>query len=57
VRVVECNFCGETLSAANDEELVTVASQHMDEQHPEGPPDEAKLRELVSGHAYDAMDS
>ena len=57
MRVVECNFCGETLSAANDEELVVVASRHMDEQHPEGSPDEAELRELVTSQAYDAMDS
>jgi predicted small metal-binding protein len=57
VRVIECNFCGETLSAANDEELVKTARRHMEEQHPEGAPDEARVRELVGEQAYDAMDS
>ena len=57
MRVIECNFCGETLSAANDDELVKTARRHMEEQHPDGAPDEARVRELVGEQAYDAMDS
>jgi predicted small metal-binding protein len=54
---MECNLCGETLSAANDDELVRTARRHMDEHHPESALDEARVRELVGEQAYDAMDS
>jgi hypothetical protein len=57
VRVMECNVCGETLSAANDEDLVATVRRHMDDQHPEAAPDEARLRQMVDERAYDAMDS
>jgi hypothetical protein len=54
---MECNVCGETLSAATDEELVQTARRHMDDQHPDAAPDDARLSELVEERAYDAMDS
>ena len=57
MRVMECNVCGETLSAANDEDLVATARRHMDDQHPDAVPDEARLRDMVDERAYDAMDS
>jgi hypothetical protein len=57
LRVIECSVCGETLSAANDEELVAAARRHMDERHPDGAPDDAQLRALVGERAYDASDS
>ena len=53
MRVIECNFCGETLSAANDDELVKTARRHMDERHPDEQPDDAQVR----AQAYDASDS
>lgn len=57
MRVIECNFCGECLSAANDDELMQTARRHMDERHPEQAPDDAQVRDLVGQQAYDAMDS
>jgi predicted small metal-binding protein len=57
VRVIECNFCGQTLSAATDDELVKSARRHMDERHPDQACDEAQVRGLVDQQAYDAMDS
>jgi predicted small metal-binding protein len=53
VRVIECPFCGETLAAATDDELVETVRRHMDERHPEEAYDDAQVREL----AYDASDS
>ena len=57
MRVIECNFCGETLSAANDGELVEETRRHMDELHPEQGQDDARVREVVATQAYDASDS
>ena len=55
--MIECNVCGETLSAANDDELVAITRRHMEERHPDGAPDDAQLRALVGERAYDASDS
>ena len=33
MRVIECNFCGETLSAANDAELRACVLRHMESEH------------------------
>jgi len=57
MRVIECNLCGEALSAANDDELVATARRHMDERHPDDAPDAAALQALVAEQAYDASDS
>ena len=57
MRVIECNYCGECLSAATDDELIAAARRHMDERHPESAADEAQVRALVAEHAYDATDS
>ena len=56
MRVIECNECGETLQAANDEELVRVLGAHMESEHDEAV-DAEELHELVEGEAYEAMDS
>jgi len=55
--VMECNVCGETLSGANDEDLVATTRRHMEDQHPEAAPDEVRLSKMVDERAYDAMDS
>jgi predicted small metal-binding protein len=57
MRVIECNECGETISAASDEELVGRLSKHLSEEHDVSEPDEEELTELVEGEAYEAMDS
>jgi len=56
VRVIDCD-CGQTLQAANDDDLERVVRRHMDERHSDdGLTDEA-VRELVSEKAYTASDS
>jgi predicted small metal-binding protein len=56
MRVIECNECGETLGAANDEELVRVLGAHLQTEH-DMQVDQDELFELVEGEAYEAMDS
>jgi predicted small metal-binding protein len=56
MRVVECNICGETVTAADDEELARRLADHLSEEHDETPGDDAVLS-TVDREAYDAMDS
>jgi predicted small metal-binding protein len=56
MRVIECNECGETVSAANDEELVARLSEHLAAEH-DIQADEEEVADLVHEQAYDAMDS
>jgi hypothetical protein len=55
--VIECDICGETLSAANDDELLAALRSHMQERHAGESPGDAGLRDLVEREAYDATDS
>ena len=57
MRVIECNVCGETVSAANDEELVRRLGIHMEAEHSSAAFDESEARELVAREAYTASDS
>jgi predicted small metal-binding protein len=57
MRVIECNECGETISAASDEELVGRLAAHLTEEHDVEEPDEEELTDLVEAEAYEAMDS
>jgi hypothetical protein len=56
-RTIECNVCGEPLSAANDEELLVLVQEHYTREHREAAVDEAQARELVAREAYDAGDA
>jgi predicted small metal-binding protein len=56
MRVIECNECGETISAVDDQELMSRLSTHLGEEHEEAP-DEEELELLVADEAYDALDS
>jgi hypothetical protein len=56
MQVIECNECGETLQAAENEELVKILGKHLETEH-EIEPDEEELTELVEAEAYEAMDS
>jgi len=56
MRVIECNECGETIQAANDEELVRNLGAHLASEH-DMDVDEEELTELVEAEAYEAMDS
>jgi len=57
VRVIDCNICGATVKAANDEELARELSQHMQEDHPDADWEDEQAGELVSAQAYTATDS
>ncbi|HEX5619385.1 MAG TPA: DUF1059 domain-containing protein [Solirubrobacteraceae bacterium] len=56
MRVIECNECGETVSAANDEELVRKLAGHLRDEH-DLEPDEEEVADLIHDEAYDATDS
>ena len=56
MRVIECNECGETVSAANDEELARNLGRHLREEH-DNEPDDEEISDLVHEEAYDATDS
>jgi predicted small metal-binding protein len=56
MRVIECNECGETITAANDAELVRTLGAHLAAEH-DMDVDEEELTELVEAEAYEAMDS
>jgi predicted small metal-binding protein len=56
-RVIECNICGEPLSAANDEELLGQVRRHIETEHPDSAVDEDQAREMISSEAYDAGDA
>ncbi len=56
MRVVECNICGETISAESDAELKGRLGDHLGSVHDQGASPE-ELDELVDGEAYEATDS
>ncbi len=56
MRVIECNECGEAISAANDKELSRRLASHLMEEHSVEPAAD-DLEELVDGEAYEAADS
>lgn len=57
MRVIECNVCGETISAAHDDDLLRRLREHMEARHDSTSFDEAQARETVAREAYDASDS
>jgi predicted small metal-binding protein len=56
MRVIDCE-CGHTLQAANDDDLVKVAREHMGEKHPDMELDDEGVRKLVADQAYEATDA
>jgi hypothetical protein len=56
-RVIECNICGEPLSAATDDELLGQVQRHYASEHPDSNLDEEQAREMISREAYDAGDA
>jgi len=56
MRTIECNECGEPITAADDEELARNLAAHLTGEH-DAEPEEEELAELVASEAYDAMDS
>jgi predicted small metal-binding protein len=56
MRTIDCEECGETLTAANDAELATRLTDHMHDRHDrELEEDEADA--MVADQAYDATDA
>lgn len=56
MRVIECDSCGETISAADDEELAMRLKEHLTSEHDESPTDD-EAQTTVDRDAYDATDS
>ena len=56
MQVIECNECGETLQAAENEELVKILGRHLMTEH-DIESDEEELTDLVEAEAYAAMDA
>jgi predicted small metal-binding protein len=56
MRVIECNECGDTVSAANDDELARHLAAHMRSEHGEELDDD-EAADAVHEQAYDATDS
>jgi predicted small metal-binding protein len=56
MRVIECNECGETVSAANDEELSRRLAAHLEAEH-DVQLEEDEVADLLHEQAYDATDS
>jgi predicted small metal-binding protein len=57
MRVIDCNECGETIKAANDQELASELSRHMRSEHSEVGCSDEQAAELVEKRAYRATDS
>jgi predicted small metal-binding protein len=57
VRVIDCNECGETIRAANDEELAPRLSAHMNSDHSDVEWDDEQAAKVISEQAYSATDS
>jgi predicted small metal-binding protein len=57
MRVIECNECGEALSAANDDELRACLIRHMESEHAGVEFDEDHAGKTVQEQAYAASDS
>jgi predicted small metal-binding protein len=56
MRVVECDICGETISAASDDELVSRVSAHLESEHDQEPVAD-DVETMVREEAYEATDS
>jgi hypothetical protein len=56
MRMIDCD-CGATLQAANDDDLVRVAREHVDDKHPDMNLSDDQVRELVAEKAYTATDA
>ena len=57
-RVIECNVCGEPLSAATDDELLRQMQAHHESEHGDASAlSEQEARETIAREAYDAADA
>jgi predicted small metal-binding protein len=56
MRTIECDECGEPITAADDDELARNLTAHLAQEH-DAEPEAEEVAELVASEAYDAMDS
>jgi hypothetical protein len=56
MRVLDCD-CGQTLQAANDDDLAVAVREHVGEAHPDMQLSDEQARQLVADRAYEASDS
>jgi len=56
MKFIDCD-CGETLKAANDDDLASEVQAHAEQSHPEMGMSEEDARRLVADRAYEAADS
>ena len=56
MRTIECDVCGEPISAADDEELLGRLKTHLAEEHDQTPDDD-DVQQTIDREAYDATDS
>ena len=57
MRVIECNFCGEAIAGADDDDLVRNLQRHLEAIHTDAGFSEDQIRARVADGAYDASDS
>jgi hypothetical protein len=55
--VIECNFCGEAIAGADDDDLVRNLQRHLEAIHTDAGFSEDQIRARVADGAYDASDS
>ena len=56
MRVIDCE-CGQTLQAANDDDLAKAVREHVAQDHPDADMSDEQAEQLVASQAYDAGDS
>lgn len=56
MRVIECNQCGEAISAADDDELTGRLAAHLESKH-DDEMEMGRLGDFVAANAYEATDS
>jgi hypothetical protein len=57
MRVIDCD-CGATLQAANDDDLLKAAREHVDRKHgDEDKLTDEQVQQLVAERAYEASDA
>jgi predicted small metal-binding protein len=56
MRVIDCD-CGATLQAANDDDLLKAAREHVDQKHPDMKLTDEQVQNLVAAKAYEASDA
>jgi predicted small metal-binding protein len=56
MRTIECNICGEPITANDDEGLLARLKDHLSEEHDESP-GEDEIQQTIDREAYDAVDS